>query len=72
MTKQTPNTINKIDTTNKIIISKGKISLSEEARKKLVEDLQKISPEEIEAMGNELEERKKAEKEKRRAEIFWN
>lgn len=47
----------KVNTTNKIIIPKwGKDSLSDEVRKKLIEDLQKISSEELEAMGNKLEE----------------
>ena len=64
MTKQTPNKTNKIDTTNKIIIPKwGKDSLSDEARKKLVEDLQNISPEEIEEIGENFD-RIKEEKEK--------
>ena len=51
MTKEKPNTANKI-----IIPKGGKDSLSDEARKKLIEDLENISPEELEAMGNKLEE----------------
>ena len=42
---------------DKIIIpKKGKVSLSDDARKKLLEDLENISPEELEAMENKLEE----------------
>ena len=47
----------KVNTTSKIIIPKKvKDTLSDDARKKLVEDLQRISPEEIEAIGNKIEE----------------
>jgi hypothetical protein len=47
----------KINTTNKIIIpKKDKNSLSEETRKKLIQDLQNISTEDLEAIGKKLEE----------------
>ena len=52
----------KTNMTNKIIIPKKNGSaLSEESRKKLLEDLQNITPEEIEAIGKEIEEKLKEE-----------
>ncbi|MBR7036494.1 hypothetical protein IKI14_01090 [bacterium] len=52
----------KVNTTSKIIIPKqGKNSLSDEARKKLVKNLQNITPEKIEAIGKEIEEKLKEE-----------
>ncbi|MBR7037227.1 hypothetical protein IKI14_05240 [bacterium] len=52
----------KVNTTSKIIIPKKvKDTLSDDARKKLVEDLQNITPEEIEAIGNKIEEKLKEE-----------
>lgn len=53
MKKQKVNTINKI-----IIPKKGNTSLSEETRKKLIQDLQNISTEDLEAIGNKIEENK--------------
>jgi hypothetical protein len=53
MKKEKANTINKI-----IIPRKGNSSLSDETRKKLIQDLQNISPEDLEAMEKKLEENK--------------
>ena len=68
MVKENPNTTIKI-----IIPKKGKDSLSDDARKKLLEDLESISPEELEAMGNKLEEERNRFDEQiwESIEIWW-
>jgi len=49
-----------INTTNKFILPPSGDAWSEEARRQLIEDLQKITPEQARAVGEELEKKQEA------------
>ena len=53
-----------INTTNKFILPSSEDAWSDEARKQIVENLQKITPEQARAVGEELEKKQKEGKQK--------
>jgi len=55
-----------INTTNKFILPANGDAWSEEARRQLIEDLQKITPEQARAVGEELEKKQKEQQERER------